>query len=231
MQKQKINIPYLVIQSNYSDIEVALYEQNQILKKICIDKKVSSKNLVPDLQSLLKENELEIDDIVFIGVNQGPGPFTTLRVVIATANALNFALKIPLIPINGLEGFLNENKSENYPITVALFNAYNNDVYFGISNKNDSIEIGYQNIDMFLKQIKDRFENQQIRFMGSGVNLFETNIKEILQDNFCIPQPILPGCSIEQLAKIAYYKWLSRHDITQEIVPLYLKDAIIKREI
>ncbi len=230
MQKQKINFHYLIIQSNYTGIEIALCDKEQILKKIFIDKKYSSKNLIPDIENILKNTELEIDQISFIGVNQGPGPFTTLRVAITTANALNFALKIPLVSINGLEIFLQENKSKKHNITVAILNAFNNDVYFGILLNIEHLEIGCKNIDLFLKELQTSFGNQKIEFIGSGINFFESNIKDILKDNFYISEPLPLGPSLEALAKASYSKWLSKQDITQQVIPLYLKDAIIKKE-
>lgn len=51
---------------------------------------------LPLIDKLLNKHGLKIADIHAIGVHTGPGSFTGLRVGIAIANALAFALKIPV---------------------------------------------------------------------------------------------------------------------------------------
>jgi L-threonylcarbamoyladenylate synthase len=52
--------------------------------------------ILPMIDRLLKENEIKLRDICAIEVNIGPGSYTGLRVGLAVANALSFALKIPI---------------------------------------------------------------------------------------------------------------------------------------
>lgn len=225
MQKQKIDSTlYLVLQNNYEEIQIALYQSQYCIGKKIINKTYASKDLINSLDELLNENGLIIQDIAFIGVNQGPSPFTTLRVVIATANALNFGTDIPLIAIDGLEAFIEENK--NMPVTtVALLNAYNNDVYFAIYDQVNPIEKGWQNITEFLSYLKVRFPNEKIKFIGNGTDLFKKEISELFNLEL-LKEPNPQSCSIEQIAKMTYQKWLSQEDIVEQLVPMYLKDAV-----
>lgn len=48
------------------------------------------------IDQLLKEHKLSFSDMTDIQVNEGPGSFTGLRVGISIANALSYALKIPV---------------------------------------------------------------------------------------------------------------------------------------
>ncbi len=52
--------------------------------------------VLPLVQKLLKKHKLSIHDITNIEVATGPGSFTGLRVGISIANALSFALNIPI---------------------------------------------------------------------------------------------------------------------------------------
>lgn len=52
--------------------------------------------ILPMIDKILKEHKIELKDISAIEINEGPGSFTGLRVGIAIANALSFALKIPV---------------------------------------------------------------------------------------------------------------------------------------
>lgn len=52
--------------------------------------------VLPMVDKLLKKYGLKIGDINKIEVNTGPGSFTGLRVGISIANALSFALGVPI---------------------------------------------------------------------------------------------------------------------------------------
>ena len=52
--------------------------------------------VLPLLMELLKKHNLTLTDITAVEVNLGPGSFTGVRVGVAIANALSFALNIPV---------------------------------------------------------------------------------------------------------------------------------------
>ena len=52
--------------------------------------------MLPLIDKILKEHKLTFSDISSIEVNRGPGSFTGIKVGISVANALSFALKIPV---------------------------------------------------------------------------------------------------------------------------------------
>ena len=225
MQKQKINLLYLVMQNTYEDIETAIFNDITLLEKESIDKISASKTLVPKIDLLLKKHHFSLEDLTFLGVNKGPGPFTTLRVVITTANALNFAADIPLVGIDGLDAIAQEYKDIVWPITVILLNAYNNDVYYAIQY-NDNIEKGWKNIEELLKQLKLQFPDDKVRFIGNAANLFSSLIKEVFGNFEYIQEPTPQTSSIEQIAKMALENWKNKQGIVEQILPVYLKDAV-----
>ena len=52
--------------------------------------------VLPMIEELLKELQLNLKDITAIEVNPGPGSFTGIRVGLSIANTLGFLLKIPV---------------------------------------------------------------------------------------------------------------------------------------
>ena len=52
--------------------------------------------ILPMIDGILKKHSLKPKDLSEIKVNTGPGSFTGLRVGLAIADALSFALKIPI---------------------------------------------------------------------------------------------------------------------------------------
>lgn len=59
-------------------------------------KKGASQRLLPFIVELLEKEEKKLEDIKEIAVNTGPGSFTGLRVGVSVANALGWALGIPV---------------------------------------------------------------------------------------------------------------------------------------
>lgn len=59
--------------------------------------------LQPAIRRLMQEHDLRMDQLEAVSVSAGPGSYTGLRVGMATAKGLCYALKIPLIAINTLE--------------------------------------------------------------------------------------------------------------------------------
>jgi len=63
-------------------------------------------NIIPVIKKSLKEAGLGLDEISHIAVTHGPGLIGSLVVGVETAKAISLVKKIPLIPVNHLEGHL-----------------------------------------------------------------------------------------------------------------------------
>ncbi|MEO8823161.1 MAG: tRNA (adenosine(37)-N6)-threonylcarbamoyltransferase complex dimerization subunit type 1 TsaB [Ginsengibacter sp.] len=55
------------------------------------------------IKNILDENDINISELKAVGVTGGPGSYTGIRVGLATAKGLCFALNIPLMMYNSLE--------------------------------------------------------------------------------------------------------------------------------
>lgn len=79
------------------DIEIAIKKGDEILaeKKFEADRKQAEK-LLPEIDKLLKKNKIKLSDLERIEVENRGGSFTALRIGVVTANALGYALGIPV---------------------------------------------------------------------------------------------------------------------------------------
>ncbi len=84
-----------------SKIKVELINTKSNIKDQLSTKQVSAQILLPTVIEILKRNKKDFKDVREIKVNIGPGSFTGTRVGVAVANALGFALGIP---VNGKKG-------------------------------------------------------------------------------------------------------------------------------
>ena len=69
--------------------------------KLVQKQKLGSQVLLPMIAKILKKNKITFGNLTSIEVNPGPGSFTGTRVGVSVANALGFALNIP---VNGKKG-------------------------------------------------------------------------------------------------------------------------------
>lgn len=80
--------------SKRDEVKVAIEFDKKLHEKVV--KNVRSQNVLALVDKLLKEKKKKLSDLKEIRVDEGPGSFTGLRIGISVANALGFALKIPV---------------------------------------------------------------------------------------------------------------------------------------
>jgi tRNA threonylcarbamoyl adenosine modification protein YeaZ len=75
-------------------------KQNLVLLEQSANKDQAEK-LLPMIKELLDKQRIKLSDLTKIMVGNGKGSFTTLRIGISTANALGYALGIPVEDLKG----------------------------------------------------------------------------------------------------------------------------------
>lgn len=217
---------FLSLQSTYTHIELGIYKNDACIAFVQIDKTRASKECVPTIAEILKNNGLGIGDLSFIGVNQGPGPFTTLRTLIATANGLAFAQTIPLVGVNGMETFLQEYAHQSTNI-VALLNAFGSDLYYGI-RIGSNYEEGCASIDNVLSMIAQKITLDSVLFVGNGTSIAKEQIEKTIGSRAQILDHNPETVSLDAVAKIALEYWNTKKNISYQLEPLYFKEAFYK---
>lgn len=229
----KVNMPdFLAVHNTYTTVEIGLFANNHLIDKISIEHKLASKELMVTIAHLLARHTLSLTDLTFIAAHQGPGPFTTVRVVISSVNGLAFATKLPLVGVNGLEVLIvDESVKQPNTFIVGLLNAFGNDLYYGIAKNGQMLNIGYKSALLLLQEIAITYPEQSIVFVGNGAALHQTAIHEIFKEEISalrtnIMFPLPEYCTLEQLAHHAYIQWKNGL-CEQQLQPVYLKPYLI----
>jgi len=219
------NVLYIAIQNTYTEVQLGLYKNNTCITECTLHKHLASSLLAQTIDELLTQHKVQLTDLKFFAVNQGPGPFTTLRVVIATINGLSFALGIPIIGINGIQALVSEYTPPKKQTVVALLNAFSQDVYFAIKPYAHPIASGAQNITTLLQHIKQTHSHaSSIVFLGSGATMHADAIKKELPH--ATIESVLAHCSLDALAHTGITKWHKKEPTVQQLQPLYLKNIV-----
>jgi len=91
---------FLFIDTTQEEIILALFEKERLVDQIIKKARYrQAEILLVLLDKLLKKRKIKIERIKGIMVVKGPGSFTGTRIGVSVANALSFALDIPILGI------------------------------------------------------------------------------------------------------------------------------------
>lgn len=219
----------LAIQHTYDGIEFALFSEQNMLEEQSLSKFHASAQLLPSLSAMLARHGIRLPELAYIAAHQGPGPFTTLRVVIATINGIAFAHKIPLVGVNGLKAFLDEYADPLGIRTICMLNAFNHDVYYAYFDENHTLIIGAANGEEFLKSIIALWPNEKFHFIGNAVAGHRALIESLFATRGLIPATVPSTCSVGQIGLMGHTQWEKQENVTHQLIPHYLKTQEFKK--
>lgn len=219
---------FLVCTNDYKVTSVGLFCNFTLIDSFVCDNKQASKQLFLFIDALLQRNHLTLESCAFLAANQGPGPFTTLRAVIASINGLAFATKKPLVGVNNIEVFVHEHAQADYDYVVALNNAYCNDVYYALldTKKNECTSgcVAFESIIEMLNNLPA----SAIKIIGGIAHEKRIELGDRITQQVSIPDQCPEYASLEALGKKAYQQWSDQKNIVAQLVPLYLKQYTVR---
>ena len=174
----------LALDSSGIVASVAVVEDDILVAEYTVNyKKTHSQTLLPMLDEIVKMTELDLDTIDAIAVAAGPGSFTGLRIGSATAKGLGLALKKPLVEIPTVDA-LAYNLYDSRALICPIMDARRGQVYAGIYEFDgqklhileDQMAVPIEELGEKLKKYLK--EGRRVTFLGDGVPVHKTKIKE-----------------------------------------------------
>lgn len=137
-----------------------------------------SERLLPALERLLADGGISVDELNLLSVVTGPGSFTGLRIGVATAKGLSYALKIPAVGVTTLEGYGWQFKY--FPgLVIALVDARREHVFWQAFQGGAAVnEPSYDSLQAVLKWCRDSGKpEEQHLFVGDGAIQYAEQIQ------------------------------------------------------
>jgi tRNA threonylcarbamoyladenosine biosynthesis protein TsaB len=179
----------------------------------------------PAIEKILKQVERSIQDIKAVAVTAGPGSYTGLRVGMATAKGLCYALNIPLITENTLKVMAlaakkHTGKTSNKNLLFCpMLDARRMEVFTGIFNNNLEEVLKSCAMELDPQIFSDYLNKFEICFFGSGSKKFES----LVSDSNAMFMQI--HYSAAHLAELSHFKFVNNEfSDTAYSEPLYLKE-------
>ena len=173
------------------------------------------------VKELLQEHNILINDLDAIGVSCGPGSYTGIRVGLATAKGLCYALKIPLITYNSLEvmAISATNFAKDHTACYCpMIDARRMEVYTAIYNYDMEEITPPSAIILNENSFAEILNCNKVLFSGSGAYKFQ-QIKKHTNAVF-----LYQSITAESLAKISWKKYVKNDfENVPYAQPLYIK--------
>lgn len=210
----------LNIETSTKNCSVSLAKNGEIiaLKEVAEQSYSHSEKLHVFIDALLKESNLNYNQLSAIGLSKGPGSYTGLRIGTSTAKGFCFALDLPLIAIDSLSILAHQAPYQD-GLIIPMIDARRMEVYTTIFDNN------YNPLSAIEALVIDEnsFEaiTEKAYFIGDGA----TKCKEVLnKENFVFLDDIVYP-SAREMARLSYEKYQQKEfEDLAYFVPFYLKE-------
>ena len=194
----------LYLDTSSSFLYAALLENDEVISEI---KEKLENNLsiytLPKVEEMLKNANIDINEIEKIIAVNGPGSFTGIRIGLTIAKVLAWAKNIPIIPISSLEAMC-LSAGEDYNYVVPVIDARRGFVYASIYDNQH---------DMFI--MHEKYINFDTLLIA--LSNVEGSVNFITNDKIKVDYPVLPYDP--DISKIV------RHTMNRESVNPHAIDA------
>jgi tRNA threonylcarbamoyladenosine biosynthesis protein TsaB len=153
---------------------VCISEKDQVIDSISNeDQKLHASFLQDGIKNLLQKCRISQKDLSAVSVTAGPGSYTGLRVGIASAKGLSYALNIPLILLNTLEVMANAAMTSDKNITdnvlfCPMIDARRMDIFTAVYNSGMEVIVQPCIMEIQENSFSKLLEKSLIIFSGSG---------------------------------------------------------------
>jgi tRNA threonylcarbamoyladenosine biosynthesis protein TsaB len=223
----------LSIETSTLGCSVALHERGHLVHSV--DTQIpqsASSQLALMIQQVLAQSKKKATDLQGVIVSAGPGSYTGLRIGVATAKGICYALEIPLVSINTLEllayQFRSSQKKEiGNALLCPMLDARRMEVYAMLLDIDLTVVESTQAKVIDHGSYIDWLEKKPIYFFGDGA----AKCKEVIthpRANFT--EALVP--SAIALGEMGFVKWgKNQLENIASFEPLYLKDFMIRKPI
>lgn len=224
----------LALDSSGLTASVAVVEENILVGEYTINyKKTHSQTLLPMLDQVAEEIELDLNSIDYIAVAAGPGSFTGLRIGSATAKGLGLALTKPLVHIPTVDALAYQFYGTD-KIICPLMDARRSQVYTGIYRfQGEEFIILQQQCAVSIEEVLEKVNEQgrEAVFLGDGVPVYLDKIKKLVKVPFLLAPAHRSRQSAAAVAVLAQqYVKQGKIETAAEHMPDYLRLSQAERE-
>ena len=226
----------LSIETSTTACSVALHEEGKLLQHMeTLLPQSASSQLAVLIQQVIAQGGKNPEQLDGVIVAAGPGSYTGLRIGVATAKGICYALQIPLVSINTLEllayQFISTRPSPldrglgGEILLCPMLDARRMEVYCMLLDSNLIVKEPTQAKIIDTESFADKLAVHKVYFFGDGA----MKCKELIKHkNAHFISGLIP--SAVQLGELGFVKWKAKQvEDVASFEPYYLKEFMIKK--
>ena len=211
---------------------VAISNDEQIIAECRLNlHRAHSEKLVHLIKNICENINIPLEKIDLISISKGPGSFTGLRIGMASAKGLAFALKRPLVSVITLEALAFQGACQP-GLICPIIKARVNEVYVALFEKKTNLEkpVLVKDYSVIpLEALKD-FVPAGTLLIGNGVRFFQEQINNTFGNTVKLARDIDSQLSAAATALLGLRKFQeSQKDEAQFLEPFYIQEFQVKR--
>ncbi|AIF42399.1 tRNA (adenosine(37)-N6)-threonylcarbamoyltransferase complex dimerization subunit type 1 TsaB [Virgibacillus sp. SK37] len=215
----------LAIDTSNQALGVAIINEEKIIGEITTNiAKNHSLRLMPAIEQLMKEVNVELQNLEKIIVAKGPGSYTGVRIGLATAKTMAWALGIPVVGVSSLKVLAYQGRFFQGYI-CPFFDARRGLVYSGLYEwKNGEIKQVWDEVNISITDLLSNLakENKEILFLSPDIELHRENITSSIESRAVIPEM---AYHISRASHVALAGLHENPQTTHALTPNYLRLA------
>ena len=227
----------LGIETTGAFASVALMEDDRILGHVQGSDRFSHlQNLMPQIQTVVKECKLSFGDVDVIAVSRGPGSFTGIRIGVSSARALSQITGKPCVAVSSLEALAMRaaDHAKDGVLVCPMMDARRSQVYAGGYLLKDglaaeAIEAGPYMLEEFLAKAEGY---GRILLLGDAVDTYGEKIAEIRPEGVEIAPEEIRYQDASTVVKLGAVKFETEGGLAyNDVEPDYMRLAEAERKL
>jgi tRNA threonylcarbamoyladenosine biosynthesis protein TsaB len=225
----------LSLETSTQYCSVAVHNDGVLMaSKIIETPRSAASQLAVMIEEVFHLAAIKADELNGVIVSSGPGSYTGLRIGVATAKGLCYALNIPIISVNTLElmafQFLNTKSSEEVfkgknVIFCPMLDARRMEVYCALLDRSLNYIQPVQAKVIDGESFNSVLDSNHVFFFGDGADKCSAIINHANAHFYAGVAPIASS-----LGEIGFRKWNdNEYEDLVSFEPFYLKDFLIKK--
>ncbi|QLH32635.1 MAG: tRNA (adenosine(37)-N6)-threonylcarbamoyltransferase complex dimerization subunit type 1 TsaB [Cyclobacteriaceae bacterium] len=219
----------LSLETSTSICSAAIHQEDKVLTwREIREPRSAASQLAVIVDAIMKESATEPAMLSGVVVTSGPGSYTGLRIGVATAKGICFALNIPLIAISTLDLLAIQGKTmiaDTNALLCPMLDARRMEVYCKVVDYNlNEVEPTQAKI-IDANSFNNYLENTLVYFIGEGATKCRAIFKHA---NAKFLDEVVPNAV--PLGGMGYQKWhQKKFENVGTFEPYYLKDFLIRK--
>ncbi|MBS1174523.1 MAG: tsaB [Burkholderiaceae bacterium] len=221
---------FLALDTSNQYCSIALQARGQVFARHEWSEQKHSAMILPMVRELLAQADVTLADLDAIVVGVGPGGFTGVRLVVAVAQGLAFAMNKPVLAHSSLEAMAMAASALGHREVIVGMDARMQQVYwahyqFIDGQLHTSTAPSLDDVVVFAEHI--RAVNQPCAVVGNAPQVFDQVARACAQANITIAEIDHSAPHAEHLLFVANVAWREGRAIPPEQVqPLYVRDKV-----